>query len=327
MFATVSRIARLAVLAWAALAALIAMASWTALIAPPLDLLNQVAPFWLVLALLGSAAVFALPRGRTRILARLAFTAAVLAHGALMAPELLRSASAAANLDHAPRVRVVWLNTQSGSAPAGVTEYLLGSGADFVLLAEYHPERNAIPDELSAAYPYFAACLEPHACNVVLLSKHAPVAQRDTYAISASGLRIVWADFEISGAPLHLIGAHLNRPYPAGRHAQERGELIAHMAQAAPSDAILAGDFNATPWSFGLRSFDAAIDLVRHDRAMPTWPAAAWTRLRIPAPAPFMPIDHIYSGANWRLVSIRRGPRTGADHYPIEAEFAWTGPR
>ena len=39
----------------------------------------------------------------------------------------------------------------------------------------------------------------------------------------------------------------------------------------------------------------------------------------------FMPLDHVYSGANWRLVNFRRGPRTGADHYPLEAEFVWTG--
>lgn len=257
---------------------------------------------------------------------RAAFAGALLAHGALIAPEFTRPIpTQVAAVDGAPRVRIVWLNTQSGSAPAGVTEYLLNSGADFVLLAEYHPEGNAIPPELAAAYPHFAACLEPHDCNVVILSRREPIAQRDTYAESASGLRLVWADFDIDGAPLRLIGTHLNRPYPAERHTQERRDLAARLSDASPENTILAGDFNAAPWSFALRDFDRASGLTRLDRAMATWPAAPWTRLKLPAPEAFMPIDHIYAGEHWRLVSIRRGPRTGADHFPIEAEFVWAG--
>jgi endonuclease/exonuclease/phosphatase (EEP) superfamily protein YafD len=319
------QLVRFAVIASAAATVLIAAASWAAFFIPPLDLLNQLAPFWLLLALAGSLVVLALPHQHTHRLARASFGIALLAQAALLAPELLRPAPVATGANEAPHVRLIWLNTQSGSAPAGVTEYLINSGADFVLLAEYHPERNAIPDDLRAAYPYFAACLAPHACNVVILSRREPIAQRDTYAESASGLRMVWADFTIDGAPLRLIATHLNRPYPAERHARERHDLAARIGDASPDNTILAGDFNATPWSFALRSFDRASGLTRHDRATPTWPAAAWTRLRLPAPMAFMPLDHVYSGANWRLVHFRRGPRTGADHYPLEAEFVWTG--
>jgi endonuclease/exonuclease/phosphatase (EEP) superfamily protein YafD len=327
MPAAASRFVRLAVLACAIASALIAVASWAAFFFPPLDLLNQIAPFWLLLAIAGSLAVLVLPREYTHRLARAGFGVVLLAQAALLAPELLRPIQVTTDASEAPHVRIVWLNTQSGSSPAGVSEYLIKSGADFVMLAEYHPERNAIPADLRAAYPYFAACLEPHACNVVILSRREPIAQRDTYAESASGLRFVWADFTIDGAPLRLIATHLNRPYPAERHARERRDLAARIGDASPDNTILAGDFNATPWSFALRSFDRASGLTRHDRATPTWPAAAWTRLRLPAPVAFMPLDHVYSGANWRLVQLRRGPRTGADHYPIEAEFVWMDER
>ncbi len=327
MPAAAARFVQLGLIAWAIAAVFIAAASWAALLIPALDLLNQIAPFWLLLAIAGSIAAFALPLGRPRLLARVGFAVALIAHGALVAPELLRPISVATNPDDAPRVRIVWLNTQSGSAPAGVTDYLLNSGADFVVLAEYHPEGNAIPDDLRAAYPYFAACLEPHACNVVILARREPIAQRDAYAESASGLRMIWADFDVDGAPLRVIGTHLNRPYPAERQARERHDLASRIGDASPDNTILAGDFNATPWSFALRSFDRSSGLTRHDRATPTWPAASWTRLRLPAPAAFMPLDHVYSGANWRLIQIRRGPRTGADHYPLEAEFVWMGER
>jgi endonuclease/exonuclease/phosphatase (EEP) superfamily protein YafD len=325
--ATYRHLARALMLAWALASVIVAAASWLAAALPPLDLLNQVAPFWLLLALVGLAATrLALSDRRERVFISVAFALTATGHLALIAPELLRSTAVSPYSEAAPRVRIVWLNTQSGSSPEGVTEYLANSGADFLLLAEYHPEGNTIPEGIRAAYPHLAACLEPHDCNVVILSRRAPLAQRPTYAQSATGLRMVWADFSIDGAPLRLVGTHLHRPYPARRYAERRNELLEFIADSE-DNMILAGDFNAAPWSFALRHFDERSGLTRDDRAMPTWPAAAWTRLRLPAPIAFLPIDHIYSGGGWRLVSINRGPRTGADHYPIEAEFAWSPER
>lgn len=317
---------RFGVAAWSASSVVIAFASIAAFAFAPLDLLNQIAPFWLLCALTGVLFTFTLQPSRERTAARAGFALAALAHTALIAPEFTRQTPAPISPPaDAPRVRIVWLNAQSGSAAEGVANYLLNSGADFILLGEYHPEGNEIPADIASQYPHFAACLEPHDCNVVILSRRAPRASRPTYAESESGLRNVWAEFDVDGAPLRLIGAHLHRPYPTDRHAAERQELGSLIATAAPANTILAGDFNATPWSFALRSFDRDIPLTRHDRATPTWPATPWTRVRLPAPEAFMPIDHIYSGANWRLVSIRRGPRTGADHFPLEAEFVWNG--
>jgi endonuclease/exonuclease/phosphatase (EEP) superfamily protein YafD len=318
----IRRFARLTALAWAGGSVLVGAAAWLAALMPPLELLYQAAPFWLAATLIGLvAARFALPDRRERLLASIAFTVAATSHLASIAPELLRPIPQPVNASaDTPRVRVVWLNTQSGSSPEDVTNYLVNSGADFLMLAEF-PE-DGIPAELQAVYPHRAACYEPHDCNVVILSRHAPLAQRYETE-TATELRMTWADFEIAGAPLRVVATHLNRPYPANRYRAQRGELLNFIADG-PSDAILAGDFNAAPWSFALRQFDDESGLTRHDRAMPTWPAAAWTRLRLPAPEAFMPIDHIYSGGNWRLVSVRRGPRTRADHFPIEAEFAWS---
>ncbi|HQR90495.1 MAG TPA: endonuclease, partial [Caulobacter sp.] len=35
------------------------------------------------------------------------------------------------------------------------------------------------------------------------------------------------------------------------------------------------------------------------------------------APAPFLPIDHVYAGGAWKTVSVVRGPALGSDHRPI----------
>jgi endonuclease/exonuclease/phosphatase (EEP) superfamily protein YafD len=325
--ADILRHARLGVTAWATASAAIAIASIGAAAFAPFDLLNHIAPFWLAFNAAGvMASWFVLAPGKARLVMIGAFGFALMAHAALISPEFVRPIPAAVSPDpNAPRVRIVWLNAQSGTAGESVREYLLSTDADFVLLAEFHAEAGMVTPELAEAYPHWSTCNAPHACNVIVLSRTAPVSARPEHEASPSGLRVVWADFDVGGAPLRLVATHLQRPYPAARQAAQRAELVTILASASAEDTILAGDFNSTPWSFALRRIDAAGGLTRYDRAMTTWPAASWTRLRLPAPVAFMPIDHVYAGGNWRLVSIRRGPRTGADHFPIEAEFVWTG--
>jgi endonuclease/exonuclease/phosphatase (EEP) superfamily protein YafD len=82
---------------------------------------------------------------------------------------------------------------------------------------------------------------------------------------------------------------------------------------------IVGGDFNLTPWSFGLRRQDARFGLVRLTRAMATWPAGKISHWRLNLPFPLLAIDHLYAGKSWRVVSVTRGPVLGSDHYPIVA--------
>ena len=60
--------------------------------------------------------------------------------------------------------------------------------------------------------------------------------------------------------------------------------------------------------------------------ALFSWPAAAFTRWNIRAPFPVLAIDHVYAGAAWRTVSVRRGPRLGSDHYPVVVVLARDAP-
>lgn len=318
---------RCGVLAWAICSALMAAAALAGAFFAPLDVINQIAPAWVFIALAGIAASrFGLPAGRTRQITMAAFGAAAFTHAAFVAPEVVRRSPAPeAPSAGAPRIRIVWLNTQSGTAGESVTDYLLSTDADFVMLAEFHAEAGMVTPALEAAYPHLVQCAEPHACNVAILSRRRPFDARPSHEVSPNELRVVWADYDIDGAPIRLVATHLQRPYPAARHAAQRTELADVVGGAAHDNTVLAGDFNAAPWSFALKAFDRAGGLDRFTRATPTWPAEPWTRLRLPAPAPFMPIDHVYAGDNWQLVWVRRGPRAGADHYPIEAEFIWVG--
>lgn len=293
-------------------AILLALASWGGAISQFLDGVNHFAPFWLALSLAATmACLFLGSRGWAAHCA-----IAVIAQAGIIAPEFMRAREAPATTTERT-VRIVWLNTWLGSRPSeDVLRYLEKSDADFLLVSELHDEGQTEFQRLRAIYPTVIRCEGGHACDTIIFAKaEAMSAQTET------GLRASAGEFDIGGARLRLIAAHVARPNPPGQQQRELSALL-NVIGADPRDVILAGDFNSTPWSFGLQRFDRASGLDRHTRALPTWPAQPWTRFQLPAIAAFLPIDHVYSGSRWRLVSLRRGPRTSSDHYPIEAIFS-----
>ncbi|MGE0828525.1 MAG: endonuclease/exonuclease/phosphatase family protein [Hyphomonadaceae bacterium] len=311
----------------------LALAGWGGAISPTLDALNHFAP--LLLAASGAglmAAAFALPKGRMRIGALCLYGFAALTQAALIAPEISGQRSAMAEEAQAglrgrgPSVRVVWLNTWSSRGDFAETlAYLERADADFLLVSELHVEPGRPIGRLNEIYPHFVRCTGRHDCNTAIFSKLAPVRVDDFALTEADRLRLTGAAYDVAGVPLRLYAAHLSRPLPADLQQASFARVAAAARAGGVDGAIVAGDFNSTPWSFALKRFDRESGLIRHTCATPTWPAQAFTRLRLPAIAPFMPIDHVYGGRSWRLSSIRRGPRTGSDHFPIEAEFAWVG--
>ncbi len=296
----------------------LAIACWSGAISLSFDGLTHFAPIWMALSL--CAVVVCVFFGDRKDVA--IAVAAVALQAGIIAPEFLRhEPPRAVFVEGAPTVRIVWLNTWLGARSSdGVLDYLETSGADFLLLAELHDEGQRGFRRLRELYPTRIVCTRDEDCDTSIY------ARRPVVSSSASDdLRIANASFGIDGAPLRLIAAHMPRPNPPGLQQAALAELAALIESDAPENVILAGDFNSTPWSFTLRDFDKSISLDRQTRALPTWPAQTWSRLRLPALFAFLPIDHAYSGGNWRLVELRRGPRTTSDHYPIEATFQYVG--
>ena len=44
---------------------------------------------------------------------------------------------------------------------------------------------------------------------------------------------------------------------------------------------------------------------------------------RVYATPAFMPIDHVYAGAAWQTIMVRRGPSMGSDHYPLVVDLGF----
>ena len=92
------------------------------------------------------------------------------------------------------------------------------------------------------------------------------------------------------------------------------GELI-----RGDPDAVLAGDFNATPWSAAYRHLREVAGLF--DSSAAEWPWPTWFGPSRWSGVLAVPIDHVLHGAAWRVRSHRIGPDIGSDHRPLIVEL------
>lgn len=146
--------------------------------------------------------------------------------------------------------------------------------------------------------------------------------------LPGAALTYTWLDLPMfAPQPTPVIAVHPSWPIPA-RHAwAEDQRIIGILDRVDRKSAILVGDFNSTQFSFRQRRAEKAFGLERRDVLIPTWPdVIPFFGGRFRSPVPFLPIDHIYAGSNWRTVKVERGPRLGSDHYPLIATLAWVGP-
>ena len=95
--------------------------------------------------------------------------------------------------------------------------------------------------------------------------------------------------------------------------AVRRRDVARALVRIDRGPLIVAGDMNLTPWAAAMREQDRAFaPLVRMTRALPSWPRAF----------PLLPIDQLYAGPDWALVSARALPATGSDHRPLLVALA-----
>jgi endonuclease/exonuclease/phosphatase family metal-dependent hydrolase len=110
------------------------------------------------------------------------------------------------------------------------------------------------------------------------------------------------------GGQIELINTHLSTLF-----RERPGQVAAIAAEMLGEALVIAGDFNCTPWSPAYRIL--ARGLKSATRFARTWPA----------PAPVVPIDHIFYRGRLGVVSAGAwtggAARRASDHLPIVAEL------
>ena len=289
----------------------LALASLGGAISPKLDALTHITPLWLAMGvgavLLGG--LFARDAERWVMVGLGAV--AISASGVLMLPELRQAwrfkPEAAAPGD----LKVIQFNAwHENYAPEQSLKWLLAQNADVIVMAEGGGSAWAINKGLRSTYPYVSC--KSGRCEPWIFSRKKVIASGPVQ----KGLPGAWATIEDSAGSFTVLGAHYVWPVPAGRQQAQSAMLVKAASAFDPRTLIVTGDFNSTPWSFTLTRQDKALGLQRWSRALPSWPSGQFSRVAA-APAPFLPIDHVYAGSAWRAVKVERGPAIGSDHRPV----------
>ena len=121
------------------------------------------------------------------------------------------------------------------------------------------------------------------------------------------------------GRDVQLFATHPRSPLSPWRWSSLSAQLgaLADMVATEPHPCIVAGDFNATPWSAAYRVFAARSGL--RDTALGRGVQATWNA-RFPAPR--IPIDHVFVSPDVAVVRRAVGPDVGSDHFPVEVTLA-----
>lgn len=284
-----------------------------------LDVLAHFAPFWLVGAAVALTLSLVLPEGPARLMIRLCSLIGVLAAGGLIAPEFLRPMTPKAPIDAPNQFKLIQYNIwgRNRDLEADVA-WITSQNPDAVVVEE---ASRGLRLALTAA-GYHVTCRK---CSVMIFSRETPISTEIVSPEDGPRAPMARATFLRPGGPVTVIGVHYTWPTD-GWMQQAQGRRLARVLDQFPKDRlILAGDFNSTPWSFSRRREDRMFGLERRTRALFSWPADEVTRRRLHIPLPFLPIDHVYAGADFRTVSVARGPRLSSDHFPVVAVLALEG--
>lgn len=196
--------------------------------------------------------------------------------------------------------------------------YLRDRAPDVAVLLEVDAAWATDLSSLDALYPF--RIVEPQAGSfgIALLSRW-PLEDGRVVALGGTPFPNIVATVRFHGRGIRVVATHPHPPFNAVDAAALRAQLAAVAAVAAGSrePCIVAGDFNATPWSLGYRTFAARSGL--RDTALgrgvqPTWNA------RLPAPR--IPIDHVFASPDLAVLRRAVGPDVGSDHFPVEVTLA-----
>ncbi len=195
-----------------------------------------------------------------------------------------------------------------------VLEYIVESEADIVFLHEGTEEWEAaiagadLPWEIvSTRAPEFAFG------TIALVPEDAETIDFGFARTDPRAIEVRWDGFA-------LLGIHPLAPVSEGSAAlrDEQLAFAADWARRVRGPAIVAGDFNTTPWTHAFRSLFGGEDFTNTQRGYgfeATWRAGTiWQ----------VPIDHIVVTSDLTVIEREVGPAMGSDHLPVFAEI---GPR
>lgn len=246
-------------------------------------------------------------------------TAAVVAVGAIvnLAVVVPLYFGGGPDLATVPSLRVMTFNLLASNDQFGAVAALIRfEEPDIVLLHEASRPWEAAMTGAGLDYEVTTSRDEGQRYGTLVLSR--PGDRVTSFGATVGSPRAV----EIVHEGVAVLGIHPLAPYSAERSAlrDAQMEFASDWADDQALPHIVAGDFNATPWSYPFRKLLAETDLVNSQKGFgiqPTFPSGRAYFLRIP-------IDHLLHSPDLTVADRRLGPRSGSDHLPLLVDL-WVG--
>lgn len=201
----------------------------------------------------------------------------------------------------------VYYNNQT---PDALVAYVRRQQPDVLTLQEVFPAQQGVIDSLRADYPHVASC---GVDGTVVMSRLPPWPQGEQGCTHFNGQAgVAYLTVERNGRPVTLMSLHLVWPYPS-RQKQHVDAVTTELARFG-HPLIVAGDFNATPWSHTVKRIEEAsrthiVGGVRH----------SWFSRRFRLG---LPIDHVLLPDSVHAQGIEIGQNVGSDHRPVLIRLA-----
>lgn len=191
-----------------------------------------------------------------------------------------------------------------------VLKYFKESSADVITLEEVTVAHRQALGKIKDAYPYQVYCeFYPVVGGVAILSKH-PFVPEKSSCLKGRGLQ--WSQILVNHKPINIVAIHTLWPYPYGQPAQIQD--MKSVFKNFKGLTLIAGDFNAAPWSYSVKQIEEASNTKVVD-------GLRWT-IDLGKQVPFLPnfklpIDQILLSDAFQIEKIFVEKSLGSDHLPV----------
>jgi endonuclease/exonuclease/phosphatase (EEP) superfamily protein YafD len=217
------------------------------------------------------------------------------------------------------RLKVLSFNVFSKNTRyADTLRWVQQTDPDIAFFPEVTPDWQSGLEPLKTRMPYSIAQKRMDNFGCAVFSKY-PIVKQCLVPSEFLEVAMMQVTLEMNGRQVLFVGVHPLPPMsPAS--ARDRNAVLAELAErvhAAALPVIVAGDFNATPWSHGMQPL---FGVGLRDTMLGRGFSATWRR-EIPLFA--IPIDHILIGGRISIADRWTGPDLGSDHRPVVADLLW----
>ncbi|MER9354572.1 endonuclease/exonuclease/phosphatase family protein [Mesorhizobium sp. M0514] len=217
--------------------------------------------------------------------------------------------------DNASVLRLLQINIRfDNPRRTDIVALIRGAQADIVLLEEVNDQWGGQLTSLDDLYPYKVLCGIRPTDGVAILSRRSFDPARPPTCIADRSFAA--ASIDLNGKSVSFAAAHLKWPWPFTQSDQIEA-LTPEIGRLGPS-ALLAGDFNATPWSAAIGRIAKAGGLSLVPSLGPTWsPYSLPSFLRVIG----LPIDQLLRKGDVVVRSVRKIEAPGSDHSALIVDF------